>query len=206
MTRITAAGDEGHRQPEPSKGVILDIAGCDVAHSHPAMLMLKRAASGEKFMKILLAIDGSKYSEAATRALASGFRTQDSEVLVLQVVEPLVFSTPPQMAHGYAPEMAARLQDQLKQARESVARTSEVLRNFGFKVDSLVAENEIRTGILDIARDWHADLIVLGSHGGKGLRKFLLGSVAEFAARHAHCSVLVVRTPSDQSILTSPER
>ncbi len=128
--------------------------------------------------------------------LGSGFRKQDTELLVIHVVEPLVFTSPPQMAHGYAPEMAARLQDQLKQARESVARMTEMLRKVGFKADCRVAENEIRTGILDIAGDWQADLIVLGSHGEKGLRKFLLGSVAEFIARHAHCSVLIVRTPS----------
>lgn len=145
-------------------------------------------------MKILLAIDGSKYSEAAAESLVSAFRTQSTEVLVLQVIEPLVFSAPPQMAHGYAPEMAARLQDQLKQARESVLRTAETVRKAGFKADSRVVENEVRTGILGVAAEWHADVIVLGSHGEKSLRKFLLGSVAEFVARHAHCSVLVVRT------------
>lgn len=148
-------------------------------------------------MKILLAIDGSKYSEAAVQTI-SAFLAKSAEVLVLQVVEPLVLSTPPQMAHGYAPEMAARLQDQLKQARESALRTVETVRKAGFKADSRVVENEVRTGILDVAAEWHADLIVLGSHGEKGLRKFLLGSVAEFVARHAHCSVLVVRTPSER--------
>lgn len=148
-------------------------------------------------MKILLASDGSKYSETAAQSL-SAFLAKSAEVLVLQVVEPLVFSTPPQMAHGYAPEMAARLQDQLKQARESALRTVETVRKAGFKADSRVVENEVRTGILDVAAEWHADLIVLGSHGEKGLRKFLLGSVAEFVARHAHCSVLVVRTASER--------
>ena len=157
-------------------------------------------------MKILLAIDSSKYSEAATETLGSAFRTLGTEVLVLQVVEPLVFSTPPQMARGYAPEMAVRIQDQLKQARESVARTAEILRKAGFKVDSRVAENEIRTGILDVAEEWHTDLIVLGSHGDKGLRKFLLGSVAEFVARHARCSVLVVRTASDRESVLTPSQ
>ena len=157
-------------------------------------------------MKILLAIDASKYSEAATETLGSAFRTQGTEVLVLQVVEPLVFSTPPQMARGYAPEMAVRIQDQLKQSRESVARTAEILRKAGFKVDSRVVENEIRTGILDVAEESHADLIVLGSHGEKGLRKFLLGSVAEFVARHARCSVLVVRTASDRESVLTPSQ
>jgi nucleotide-binding universal stress UspA family protein len=149
-------------------------------------------------MKILLAIDGSQYSEVAAQSLVSAFRAQSTEVLVLQVVEPLVFSAPPQMAHGYAPEMTARLQDQLKQARDSALRAVETVRKAGFKADSRVVENEVRTGILDAATEWHADLIVLGSHGEKGLRKFLLGSVAEFVARHAHCSVLVVRTASER--------
>lgn len=157
-------------------------------------------------MKILLAVDGSKYSEAAVQNLTSAFRAQSSEVLVLQVVEPLVFSAPPQMAQGYAPEMAARLQDQLKQARESVLRTAETVRKAGFKADSRVVENEVRTGILDVAADWHADLIVLGSHGEKGLRRFLLGSVAEFVARHAHCSVLVVRTLLDHENVLTPSK
>jgi nucleotide-binding universal stress UspA family protein len=149
-------------------------------------------------MKILLAIDGSKFSEDASRTVASQLPVQNSEVLVLQVVEPLVFSNPPQMARGYAPEMAARLQEQIQQAKESVARAAEVLRAAGFKADARVVENEIRTGILDVAAEWHADLIVMGSHGKKGLRKFLLGSVTEFVARHAPCSVLIVRTPMNR--------
>jgi len=81
--------------------------------------------------------------------------------------------------------MAARLQDQLKHATESIARTADILRNAGLKADSRVVENEIRTGILDAAEEWRGEVIVLGSHGEKGLRKFLLGSVAEYVARTA---------------------
>jgi len=144
-------------------------------------------------MKILMATDGSPFSDAAIRSLTSQFRVEGSEVLVLQVVEPLVFTTPPQMAPGYAPEMTARLQEQLKLAKDSVTCAKEILRKAGFSVDSKVVENEVRTGILNVSEEWHADLIVLGSHGQKGLRKFFLGSVAEFVARHARCSVLIVR-------------
>jgi nucleotide-binding universal stress UspA family protein len=49
--------------------------------------------------------------------------------------------------------------------------------------------------ILDTAAKWHADLIVIGSHGRKGLDRFLLGSVSEAVARHAPCSVQIVRVP-----------
>lgn len=111
-------------------------------------------------MRILLATDGSKFSDAAMQTMASEFRSESAEVLVLRVVEPLVFSNPPQMAPGYAPEMAARLEDQLKQPKDSLARNAEGLRNRGFKVDTRVIENETRMGILEMAEDWAADLIV----------------------------------------------
>ncbi len=145
-------------------------------------------------MKILLATDGSEFSDAASGMVASQFSAQKTEVLVLQVVEPLIFSSPPQMASGYAPEMAARRQERIKQAEDSTARVAQTLQAAGFKAKTRVLEQEIRTGILDVAEEWHADLIVMGSHGKRGLKKFLLGSVAELVVRHAPCSVLIVRT------------
>ena len=54
---------------------------------------------------------------------------------------------------------------------------------------------DIRDTIIDAAAEWRADLIVVGSHGQRGIQRFLLGSVAEFVARHAKCSVEIVRTP-----------
>ena len=47
--------------------------------------------------------------------------------------------------------------------------------------------------IVEAARDWPADLVVIGSHGRDGVGRILLGSVAEGVARHAPCPVLVVR-------------
>jgi len=145
-------------------------------------------------MKVLLAVDGSSFSEAAIRALALQMRPQETEVLVLQVVEPFVYSTPPQMTRGYEPEMAERLREQFAQAQASVEHAAETLRSGGFKVETRVVEDEVRAGILDVAAQWQPDLIALGSHGRKGVARFLLGSVAESVARHAACSVLIVRT------------
>jgi nucleotide-binding universal stress UspA family protein len=145
-------------------------------------------------VRILVAVDGSQFSEGAAQALISQTRMQDAEVLVLEVVEPLIFSAPPQMAPGYAPEMAARQEEQLKAAQQTVNATADTLRRAGFKkVDTRTVEAETRTGILSVAEDWKADLIVLGSHGRRGLQRFFLGSVAEGVARHAKSSVLIVR-------------
>ncbi len=143
-------------------------------------------------MKILLATDDSKFSEAAAKSLAGQFRSQDTEVRVLHVVEPIVISEPPQMSRGYYPE----LEDRLPQAREVVERVAKTLSSAGFSVTTSVETGDARSVILEDAAAWHADLIVLGSHGRKGLGRFFLGSVSEAVARHARCSVQIVRIPS----------
>lgn len=147
-------------------------------------------------MKILLAVDGSKFSEAAAQALASQIRPQDADVLILQVVKPMFYSTPPQMSRGYAPELAERRKERMAEAEASVSGAAQVLRTAGFKVSTRVGEGEVRSGILDVASEWGAGLIVLGSHGRTGLPRMLLGSVAEAVARHAPCSTLIVRIPA----------
>lgn len=54
-------------------------------------------------------------------------------------------------------------------------------------------EESPREAVCDLAEQHHADLVVVGSHGRRGLRRVLLGSVAEAVVRHAPCSVLVAR-------------
>jgi len=139
-------------------------------------------------MKILMGIDESKFSDDVLRAIVTQFRPEHAEVRVLHVLQPTA-PAPPQMAPGYAPE----LEDQKKPAHALVERIAKELRSAGFKVDTAVEVGDIRETVIDSAADWGADLIVVGSHG-KGIQRFLLGSVAEFVARHAKCSVEIVRT------------
>ncbi|HKX33559.1 MAG TPA: universal stress protein, partial [Blastocatellia bacterium] len=58
-----------------------------------------------------------------------------------------------------------------------------------------VVEGHTVSRILEEAESWGADLIVLGSHGYRGLTRFLLGSVSNAVATHAKCSVEIVRSP-----------
>ena len=141
-------------------------------------------------MKILAGIDDSKYSGDVLKAMVAQFRTENTEVRVLHVLQPSA-PAPPQMAPGYAPE----LDDQKQPAHELVERFAKELQSAGFKADTAVQIGDVRDTIIDAAADWHADLIVVGSHGQRGIQRFLLGSVAEFVARHAKCSVEIVRPP-----------
>ncbi len=142
-------------------------------------------------MKILMGIDDSQFSEEVQGAIVTQFRTENTEVRILHVLQPIA-PAPPQMAPGYAPE----LEVQKKPAQELVERVAQKLRSAGFKVDTAVEIGDIRETIIDSAAEWRADLIVVGSHGQRGMQRFLLGSVAEFVARHAKCSVEIVRTPA----------
>ena len=140
-------------------------------------------------MRILLAVDESKSSEKAVEKIAQQFRRENAEVRIVHVLEPISAATPPQMAAGYAPE----LQELAKPARELLARAAKSLTDAGFKTETLLREGDIRETIVNIAQEWKADLIVIGSRGRSGIQRFLLGSVAESVARHAPCSVEIVR-------------
>ena len=80
-------------------------------------------------------------------------------------------------------------------AEEAVADARKTLSATGLNVCDCEATpvGEPRAFILDEAKAWGADLIVLGSHGRHGWDRLLMGSVAESVALHAHCSVEVIR-------------
>lgn len=147
-------------------------------------------------MKILLAIDDSKFSEAAVQAVIQQTRSQDTEIRVLHVVDP----PSPMAGHetpGYDPALDADWWERKKeQAQILVEKTAGLLRSKGLMATATVEEGHVKSKILDTARDWRADLIVVGSHGRTGLEHFLIGSVSEGVARHAGCSVQIVRVPS----------
>lgn len=143
-------------------------------------------------MRILLAIDDSKFSEAAAETVIEQARPHGTEVRILHVVE-----SPPLLVArelgGYEPALENALQSQKEHAETLVAKAAELLRARGLNVTAALEMGDAESKILDVAEEWHADLIVLGSHGRKGLNRFLMGGVSDAVARHACCSVEIVR-------------
>lgn len=145
-------------------------------------------------MKILLAIDDSKYSEEAARAVVAQIRSSDAEVCVLHVVTPLIII--PYDYIGQAATLEAAQQQRLTEGKELAERTAQLLRAAGFQVGVVIEEGDPKTTILDKAAQWTADVIFMGSHGRKGIDRFLIGSTSEAVLRHAHCSVEIARIPA----------
>jgi nucleotide-binding universal stress UspA family protein len=138
-------------------------------------------------MRILLAIDDSKFSEAATQAVIAQYRPQGTQVKVLNVVD-LAIPIPTLDAAGFREES-------LRRGQELVLWAEQRLKGAGYAVQTAVVEGDPKSNIIDQAMQWKAELIVVGSHGRKGIDRFLMGSVAESVSRHASCSVEIVRIP-----------
>jgi nucleotide-binding universal stress UspA family protein len=149
-------------------------------------------------VKILLAIDDSPCARAAIDSVIADFRAERSEVKVLHVDEwpkdlptALAFAQGPDGAHA----VLAAHDERRQRADELVCDTKRRLEAAQFTVTTEIRTGDARGGILQSAAEWHPDLIVLGSHGRRGLDRLLLGSVSESVVRHAACSVDVVRPP-----------
>ena len=144
-------------------------------------------------MRIVLAVDDLPCSQEAVRSLVADFQTRGAEVRVLHVIEP----ARAYVTAGMIPEIAIDNPqidaERLKQSTALVASTAQELRNAGFATTETVERGDPKSVILDNAEKWPADLIILGSHGLKGMSRFLMGSVSDAVARHAACSVHVVR-------------
>jgi nucleotide-binding universal stress UspA family protein len=146
-------------------------------------------------MKVLLAVDGSKFSEAAIQAVIAQAQADKTEVRVIHVVEPPTLLVAREMG-GFDPALEQVWDVETKHAHTLVEKTAETLRAHGMKVTTSVEQGDPKSAIIDASKEWHADLIVLGSHGRNAFDRFLMGSVSEAIARHAHCSVEIVRIPS----------
>ena len=125
--------------------------------------------------RVMLATDGSETSAAAARALTERPWPEGSEFRVVSVEEPW-------------PIKSSTLEPQ-----EAVTSAQQVLASAELKATGAVYSGNAKEVILEQARKWDADLIVVGSHGRRGFKRFLLGSVSEAVAMNAHCAVVVVR-------------
>ena len=181
-----------------SKHILLGgVAGAVIRHAHCSVEIVRAPRDVSAGMKILLATDGSEHSLAATRAIGARPWPPETEVRILSAVEvalTLLQSTlePPFINDDMLETQRA---DAMKRAEAAIRSAEQILAATPLKTSesiSVLVENPKQI-ILDEAAEWGADLIFVGSHGRRGLDRFLLGSVSEAVATHAKCSVEVVR-------------
>ncbi len=148
-------------------------------------------------MKILLAVDGSIFSEAAVSAVAGRPWPPASEVKVLSAFETPSLPPSPEgwaIPQDYLTELERSARAEATKALENAVSKLKTGTSGALKISSDVIQGSPKHVILDEADRWRADLIVVGSHGYRGWERFLLGSVSQAVVSHAKCSVEVVRS------------
>jgi nucleotide-binding universal stress UspA family protein len=150
-------------------------------------------------MKILLATDGSDGAGAAAKSVAGRPWPSGSQVKIVSAVELLMPENAIDVSLS-APVYPASLLEEVwsdarNRAHDAVAEAQKTLAAAGMKIvdGETTPEGDPRIVLLDLEKEWGADLIVLGSHGRRGIDRMLMGSVSESVALHAHCSVEVIR-------------
>ncbi|MCE9499059.1 MAG: universal stress protein [Leptospira sp.] len=137
--------------------------------------------------KILVPVDGSKHS---IRALEMGIaiaKASNAQMTVLEVIEDF---GPLPGRYEAAPVGTDRVKWVSEQRFEKV---HPVLDESGIKWDRKVVEGYAAEKICEIADKEKYDMIVIGSRGLSPIGRFIVGSVADKVAHHAHCSVTIVR-------------
>jgi nucleotide-binding universal stress UspA family protein len=141
---------------------------------------------------VLLAVDGSALAETAARRAASLALATGARVTLLRIVRPPLHTT-----SSYMPHMIQLNREELErretEATEYVGALAVRFRADGLKVNQrVVVDYHPADAILREANDLGADLIALGTHGRGGMRRMVLGSVADKVIRGAPLPVFVL--------------
>ncbi len=134
---------------------------------------------------ILLAVDGSKYSEKAVDQGLELAEKFDAKVTFLNVVS----------SYGYAGEILEEaIENEVSSAKELLSEFEEKAEEHDIKVErEVIKDSSAANGIVGYAKEHEFDLIVVGARGKSGLETIQLGSVSEAVVKRSETPVLVYR-------------
>lgn len=145
------------------------------------------------FRKILVPIDFSAYSENAMRVASELSAAFSAPLVLIHVYDPVAYPLPEGYLM-YTPCQLSKMWAELDQRLELGQRKA--MSHGAVAAGTRLLQGLTADEIVRFAGDEGFDLIVLGSHGRRGLQRFLLGSVAARVLQTALCSVLTVKLPS----------
>lgn len=133
--------------------------------------------------RILIPVEDSFFADTIAKLLAQLNFSDHTIFRLLHVIEPIdeTLNWPSDQYRKHAEQLLSKIASGLRHEFPDVS------------IDEVILEGRAADTIIADAVVWEADLIVTGSEGKRGIRKFLLGSVANAVASNAPCSVLIVR-------------
>jgi nucleotide-binding universal stress UspA family protein len=146
--------------------------------------------------RIIVGTDGSNESKDSVEFLRQLPLLKPMHVTVLAAVPPLPFlgEKPTRTASSITEKLRAALE---ADGRKLVSRVARDLRRAGLDANGVVTRGLPALEIMKLAETDRADLIVVGAHGRRSAREYLMGSVSDSVVKYAPCSVLVYRRPHE---------
>lgn len=147
-------------------------------------------------MKIIVAVDGSKFSRWATDLLLGLPLAEEPEIEIMHVVDvPTVSESliAPSMVERYRKGSAAMAEKKFDLAQRLTAQVLERVRTRWTRVGAIITRGPVADTIVTRARKEKANLVIVGARGLSNIQRFVLGSVSQQLVTHAPCAVLVVK-------------
>jgi len=141
------------------------------------------------YKKILVSLDGSALAEAALPHAQTLASDEEAQIILLRVsADPAAeFSfSDPSIADNLIQEMEAETLSYMQSARGK-------LQKAGFRTSFLIRQGAIAETILQVAAEINADVVVMSTHGRSGVKRWLLGSVADRVVTHSEVPVMLIR-------------
>jgi len=140
------------------------------------------------YKKILVPLDGSPVAEAVLPHAEALAKAENAELIILRV--PII---PAGEYIALDPVVAYTVRrDVREEAATYVTKTVNTLKKEDIKVTGLTREGSVPDVILEVAEETHADMIAMSTHGLTGVKRWLMGSVADKIVHHAHIPVMLI--------------
>jgi len=143
------------------------------------------------YKRILVPVDGSTTSAKGLKAAIKLARESRGKLCLLHVVQEYAALAAPEVGSSIAPILEAMR----AAGRKTLARIERGARGAGVRAETTLAEDfggRVADAIVKQAKRWRADLIVMGTHGRRGIQRALLGSDAELVVRYSPVPVLLI--------------
>ncbi len=173
-----------HGKASIEKTLVGSVTARVIGYSQRDVLVVPRGTS-IGWTNIFLPTDGSKYNKVAMEKAIDLAKSYGGQLKVISVVD---------VTEEFYTEAPGAVEELVKKAKKFVNDIKEKAEAQRINTEVFVREGESYKVITELSRQYNSNVIVMGSHGRTGIRRLLMGSVAEGVIGHAPCPVLIVKS------------
>ncbi|HCZ13147.1 MAG TPA: universal stress protein [Accumulibacter sp.] len=148
------------------------------------------------YKRIMVALDQSFMTGRVLETAIELAKSTGARIAICHAIDETILSQ--REVAMMLPNSVGKTEARLRLGAEGfLGKAAETVRAAGVEVEIKVVESEqkhVSDMLIDAAAEWHADLLVVGTHGRRGIERYFVGSVAERLVRKGRRSLLLVRS------------